>query len=297
MPILTLSEGNLEARISTSGGTVLGFWLLQNEKRTALLREAKDDTATALQSGCYPLVPFGNRVKGNKFTFVGEEFKLEPNTDWDPHYLHGEGWLSTWNIVDTSPRAVTLRFSHRSNDTPYVYEAEQKFCLEKGGLTLSMSVTNKGEHALPFGLGWHPYFPMTPETTLLAPAERFWTELDGWLPGEAAEIPGDLDFRQPRKLPHRWVNNGFENWSGYAQITWPERNIRLTLKADSLFRHAFIFVSDTTFDPDFQRDYFCFEPMSHLADGHHQKSLGDLQVLHPGETLSGEIGLRPELIG
>ncbi|MDQ0996347.1 aldose 1-epimerase [Phyllobacterium ifriqiyense] len=297
MPILTLSEGNLEARISTSGGTVLGFWLLQNEKRTALLREAKDDTATALQSGCYPLVPFGNRVKGNKFTFVGEEFKLEPNTDWDPHYLHGEGWLSTWNIVDTSPRAVTLRFSHRSNDTPYVYEAEQKFCLEKGGLTLSMSVTNKGEHALPFGLGWHPYFPMTPETTLLAPAERFWTELDGWLPGEAAEIPGDLDFRQPRKLPHRWVNNGFENWSGYAQITWPERNIRLTLKADSLFRHAFIFVSDTTFDPDFQRDYFCFEPMSHLADGHHQKSLGDLQVLHPGETLSGEISLRPELIG
>lgn len=297
MPILTLTEGNLEARISTSGGTVLGFWLLQNEKRTALLREAKDDTATALQSGCYPLVPFGNRVKGNTFTFEGEEFKLEPNTDWDPHYLHGEGWLSTWDIVDTSPRAVTLRFSHWSNDTPYVYEAEQKFCLEKGGLTLSMSVTNKGEHALPFGLGWHPYFPMTPETTLLAPAERFWTELDGWLPGEAAEIPGDLDFRQPRRLPHRWVNNGFENWSGYTQITWPERNIRLTLKADSLFKHAFIFVSDTTFDPDFQRDYFCFEPMSHLADGHHLKSLGDLQVLHPGETLSGEINLRPELIG
>ena len=67
----------------------------------------------------------------------------------------------------------------------------------------------------------------------------------------------------------------------------------MSLSADPLFRHAFVFVSDTGFDPAFQRDYFCFEPMSHLADGQNMPGLGDLKVLRPGETLSGSVRLTP----
>jgi aldose 1-epimerase len=39
-------------------------------------------------------------------------------------------------------------------------------------------------------------------------------------------------------------------------------------------------------------DFFCFEPMSHLPDGHHMQDLGGLTVLAPGESLSGRVSIR-----
>ncbi len=293
MSVLSLQSGSLSLRVSTVGGLILGFSRETGGARIPLLRDAPDD-ADALSSSCYPLVPFGNRVKDNRFEFEGRRYRFGPNTAWDPHYLHGEGWQSEWTVEERRDDRLTMSFAHRGGHTPYVYRATQSFLLTGDELQLTLSVENAGEAALPFGLGWHPYFPMTPQTTLLAPATRFWTEVEGWLPGEATDIPADLDFGEPAPLPHRWVNNGFEVWSGEAVIAWPERGTKLHLTADPLFRHAFVFVSDTVFDPQFQRDYFCFEPMSHLADGHNLPGLGDLRVLRPGEQLSGSIRLRPQ---
>ena len=294
MTAVHLSNGNLTARISTKGGIVLGFWWEHDEVRLPLLREAPSDDADALASGCYPLVPFGNRVRDNRFSFRGRDYRFQANTDWDRHYLHGEGWQAEWTVAQETAGSLDLSFHHAADEiTPYSFAASQRFVLQDDGFKLTLSVTNTGEDALPFGLGWHPYFPMTPKTTLLAPARKYWTEVDGWLPGEATDIPLDVDFSDPRGLPHRWVNNGFEDWCGEAQIVWPERQVRLSLTADPLFRHAFVFVSDTSFDPAFQRDYFCFEPMSHLADGHNMTGLGDLRVLEPGETLAGSIHMKP----
>jgi aldose 1-epimerase len=296
MTIVDLTSGELSARISTAGGIVLGFWWQRESGRIPLLRAAPSDEADALASGCYPLVPFGNRVKDNRFTFEGRDYAFEPNTEWDRHYLHGEGWQAEWSVLSRSEAAVELGFTHRGGGTPYAYRARQVFALSPGGLEMRLTVENEGDAALPFGLGWHPYFPMTPQTTLVAAAKRFWTEVEGWLPGEATDIPADLDFSSPAPLPHRWVNNGFQDWCGEALVSWPERQARLRLTADPLFRHAFVFVSDTAFDPAFKRDYFCFEPMSHLANGHNLPALGDLAVLKPGEQLSGSVRLHPESI-
>lgn len=288
-PIVFSTEG-FEACMSLRGGLLTRLrW-----NGVPLLRDGPEG-ADALRSACYPLVPFGNRVRGNRFRFAGEDYRLEPNTDWDPHYVHGEGWLAGWDIVRADARFVELAFRHGgSAGTPYRYEARQTFRIEDGAFAMGLAVTNRGDRALPFGLGWHPYFPLTPETTLEAPARLFWTETEGWLPGERTEIPTDLDFQTHKSLPDRWVNNGFEDWSGRAVIRWPERGTGVVLEADPLFHHAFVFVSDTAFDPTYRRDYFCFEPMSHLADAHNMDSLGGLEVLAPGETLSGSVRLRPE---
>lgn len=294
MVVVNLEQGAFSMRVSTRGGIVLGLWWENGSGRVPLLREAQSDDADALASGCYPLVPFGNRVRDNHFSFQGHAYSLKPNTDWDRHYLHGEGWQADWAVLAQDDRALELGFSHKSGGTPYVYEARQRFAITEDGIEMHLSVRNQGDTALPFGLGWHPYFPMTPKTTLAFTAKRFWTEVEGWLPGEATDIPEELDFLQPRGLPHRWVNNGFESWSGKALVSWPERATQLRLTADPLFRHAFVFVSDASFDPGFKRDYFCFEPMSHLANGHNLPNLGDLTVLRPGEELAGSMRLQPE---
>ncbi|AHF88667.1 aldose 1-epimerase (plasmid) [Rhizobium leguminosarum bv. trifolii WSM1689] len=275
---------------------MLGFWRDVGSARTALLRPCLSDDVDALGSSCYPLVPFGNRVKDNKFSFEGSDYHFRPNTDWDKHYLHGEGWQADWSIGRRTPTSVELVFAHEGQGTPYEYQARQRFALDEQGLTMTLAVENRGQRSLPFGLGWHPYFPMTPKTTLLAPARKFWTEVEGWLPGRQTEIPKELDFSSPAPLPQHWVNNGFEDWSGEALINWPERNTSLHLTADAIFKHAFVFVSDTTFDTSFKRDYFCFEPMSHLANGHNMPDLGGLKVLKSGEAISGSIHMRPSSI-
>ena len=296
MTVVDLRNGPLSLRVSSKGGLVLGFWTETDNGKVALLRPAPSVDADALASSCYPLVPFGNRVKGNRFVFEETEYRLEPNAAWDKHYLHGEGWQTDWTIDRQTDASIEMSFVQRGGHTPYEYRAIQSFVLDDKGLTLTLAVENRGGRAMPFGLGWHPYFPMTPETTLQARFEAFWTEVEGWLPGERTGIPPDLNFSEPSGLPHRWVNNGFENWSGEARVAWPERRMSLALTADPVFRHAFIFVSDTGFDPNFDRDYFCFEPMTHLADGHNLDGLGDLKILRPGEALSGSVKFRPESI-
>lgn len=296
MAVVEIGLNGLNARVGTRGGIVLRLWWERGSERIPLLRPAPNDDVDALQAGCYPLVPFANRVAGNRFSFGGRDYAFSPNTTWDPHYLHGEGWLAEWTVLSQSDTDVLLGMSFSGEGTPYAYEARQRFAIAEGAMTFTLSVSNRGPDPLPFGLGWHPYFPMTPETTLQAKAERFWTEIEGWMPGEASDLPADLDFSLPRPLPHRWVNNGFENWDGTAEITWPERRAKLRLTADPLFRHAFVFVSDSLFDPTFKRDYFCFEPMSHLANGHNLPDLGDLKILNRDETLSGSITLRPEAL-
>lgn len=297
MTVVELRSGALHARLSTKGGTILGFETAAADGRTVpLLRAAPGDDADALHSACYPLVPFANRVRDNRFRFDGTTYTLEPNTDWDRHRLHGEGWTSDWRIVSADGCRAEMAFHHDSDaGTPYRYSATQTFTLSADGLQLTLAVTNEGDRPLPFGLGWHPYFPLTPQTTLEARSRFYWTEVDAWLPGERAAIPKDLDFARPRKLPRRWVNNGFEGWGGTARIVWPERSVMVEMTADPLFRHAFLFVGDKDFDPDYADDYFCFEPMSHLADGHNMAGLGDLVVLAPGERLSGSIVLRPQV--
>lgn len=295
MAIIYMQDGALSARISTTGGVLLDFSWMRDGRKVPLLKPAADD-ADALSSACYPLVPFGNRVRGNRFSFEGRDYSLLPNTSWDPHYLHGDGWLAEWRVLSESVTDVEIGLRHRSDGTPYCYEAKQRFTLSQEGLTLHMSVKNTGDEALPFGLGWHPFFPLTEQTTLLAEAQRFWTETEGWLPGEPAEIPADLDFSQPARLPHHWINNGFEGWSGKARIAWPEASTALDLVADPIFRHAVIFLSDERFDPGFRRDYFCFEPMSHLANGHNLPGLGDLKILQPGESLEGSVHMQPQAI-
>lgn len=292
-----LRDGDLSATISSAFGAIWAFEMSDGAGGSVpLLRPtASDAAAVATAAGCFPLVPFGNRVRGNRFVYEGRRYELAANTDWDRHYLHGEGWTSDWSEIERSSNHLVQAFEHAPTEgSPYAYEARQTIRLSGGRMTLELSVTNRGDVALPFGLGWHPFFPMTPETTLRAKATAYWKEDGQWLPTELCPLPSELDFNGDRRPPRHWVNNGFEGWDGCARLVWPERGVALDIAASDAFGRYFVFVSDTSFDPTFKQDFFCFEPMSHAADAHHHPDGGGLRRLAPGETLSGSVRLTPE---
>ncbi|MGO8026786.1 aldose 1-epimerase, partial [Rhizobium leguminosarum] len=62
----------------------------------------------------FAMVPFGNRVEGNIMSFAGRDSAFQPNTS-DPLYRHGDGWLSLWQLEESSPEHAQFSFS-RSAD-------------------------------------------------------------------------------------------------------------------------------------------------------------------------------------
>lgn len=193
MTIYTLSHGPLKLDVSDQGGVIEGFW----RDTTPLLRLGKK-SGVATNASCFPLVPFANRVSGNRFVWQGREYQLQPNVEWDAHYLHGDGWLGEWQCVSRSDDSLCLVYEHLSG--VYHYRVSQAFHLTADTLTVTLAVTNQGAETLPFGTGWHPYFPLSPQTRIQAQASGYWLEREQWLAGEFCEqLPQELDLTSPRR--------------------------------------------------------------------------------------------------
>lgn len=229
MTIYTLSHGPLKLDVSDQGGVIEGFW----RDTTPLLRLVKSGVAT--DASCFPLVPFANRVSGNRFVWQGREYQLQPNVEWDAHYLHGDGWLGEWQCVSRSDDSLCLVYEHLSG--VYHYRVSRAFHLTADTLTVTLAVTNQGAETLPFGTGWHPYFPLSPQTRIQAQASGYWLEREQWLAGEFCEqLPQELDFNQLAPLPRQWVNNGFAGWNGKARIEQPQEGMPSSWKRRHLHR-------------------------------------------------------------
>jgi galactose mutarotase-like enzyme len=285
MAMFYLDNDSLSLVVSSLGGSVLKLAARSAGREIPLLRPAAlNATTPAGQAGCFPLVPFGNRVNQNRFSFEGRDYVLSANTAGDRHYLHGDGWLQQWQCIEQRSDFLRLRYQHRQG--PYQYRVDQCFTLERQQLRLELTVEHRGENPMPYGLGWHPFFPLTPHTRLQAAADACWLEAEEWLPGVKAPLGEDMDFNRLAGLPRRWLNNGFSGWNGQANIQWPEQGIELQMNTEPACPVYFIFISDPAFDPGYQFEFFCLEPMTHAANGHNMPGLGGLRRLVKGERFS-----------
>ncbi|RWR00568.1 hypothetical protein ED28_18955 [[Pantoea] beijingensis] len=290
MALFMLENDRFLLVVSTNGGTILKYVLKYQGDEVPLLRPTRVSEETASgESGCFPLIPFGNRVKENRFYVDQREYKLEPNTSGDPHYLHGDGWLGEWHRLSQQHGSLTLGFQREQE--AYHYRAEQCFELNEQGLTLTLTVWHLGENPMPYGLGWHPFFPLTAETRIQAKADSYWLEDAGWLAGKRAPLIPSLDFNQPAILPRQWINNGFHGWDGHARLQWPERKLQLQLLTQPPCPVFFLFMPDSAFDRHYQGDFFCLEPMSHAANAHNIEGKGGLRMLAQGEQFSQQCRL------
>ncbi|MGN6549541.1 MAG: aldose 1-epimerase, partial [Pararhizobium sp.] len=285
---LTLHASAIDVRVSAAGGAILSA----ERAGVPFLRSYAGPAGAAFDArnaASFPLVPFGNRLERNGFSLNGLSYRLEPNTPDDPLYLHGDGWLADWQVLAQSEEKVLLGLDFASAGSPYVYRARQTIAVDPGGLTIDLHVENGATVALPFGLGHHLFLPLTPRTTLAAPADAFWSERSCHLPDRRERRPVELDFDAPRGLPGRWVNNGFDGWTGQARVVWPETDLSLEIEADAPFDRYFLFLPNGAYGD--AGDYFCFEPMTHAANGHHLPDLGGLRLLEPGDGMAARLRL------
>ncbi len=289
MDFYTIANKHFTITIARQGGAVVKA----QYKGEDILREHVNYTNdfSILRTGCFPLVPFGNRIENNTFSFESTHYEVFKNIGFDPLHVHGDAWLEDWELHSHEEEGMSIKVSIASTKNPYHYEAYQHFKITEDDFTITLKVINKGKR-LPFGLGFHPFFPLTKDTMLFAKASCYWTEKEHFLPDEKKPLEPELDFNAPNLVPHTWCNNCFEGWDGSAIIRYPHNTLNIHVKAP-LSNYYFLFVSSREFEKNYHDDYFCFEPMTHCANAHNQSSLGGLQVLNKGACLSLSMSLSP----
>jgi aldose 1-epimerase len=283
MRAIELCTGDLRLVVLPElGGGIARFDLVRSDGVGPLFRPWNGAGADPNTLGCYVLCPFSNRISGGGVEAGDWFWPLAPNLGAEPCPIHGDAWQQPWTVVEASGTALGLVLESGSMP-PFAYRAQLGYELADRALRARLTVQHRGEVAVPYGLGFHPWLPRTPATTLQATAEAVWLERPDYLPDRCvpiAERP-EWDFRAQRPLPRSWVNNGFVGWDGRAQIAWPDRRLGLGIEAsDGLGTYVL-------YSPGAAADFFCFEPVSHAVDAYHLPGgpqAHGLRLLQPGDS-------------
>jgi aldose 1-epimerase len=244
-----------------------------------VLRPAALGASDPLETACFPMVPFANRVANGRFTFGGQRVGLPVIDRFHPHALHGEAWLERWIVVAVGDRSVTLQF--RGGDAwPWPYMSMQTITLDRRQATIDLELTNTGATVMPTGLGLHPYFLTGPDARLTFEAEGAWLGEAGGIPerlGSAAEL---FDFSDgPRRADIPSIDHCYAGWRGMASINDGSRRLSISATPNASWAHVY--------SPKGQ-GFWCFEPMTHRPDALNasEGETSGLAKLRPGETMA-----------
>jgi len=144
---------------------------------------------------------------------------------------------------------------------------------------------------MPAGLGWHPYFPRTPRTTITADVQAIWSTDDGVMPTSLAPPRPETDPARGVMVDAVPLDNCFVGWRRRAVIEWPESGMRLVMTAEAPLDFLVVYTPPG-------RPFFCVEPVSHVTDAFNLAAAGradtGARALEPGETLQATASLSLE---
>lgn len=288
--VLTLRTGALVVELVPEIGGSLSSLSWKGIDLTRRLSDADRHAGNVLGVAMFPMTPYANRIAGNAFEFGGKRWQVAPNNPPEKFNVHGSGWQNAWRVAETGPTTATLTLEIAPRSNPYSYRATQAFTVTGEALGVTMTVTNTGRIALPFGFGLHPWFDRDPDVTLQFNARRFYLEEPDGVSGDPITLPLELDFADGRPLPAGWRNNDYGGWAGEAAIRFPSRGVGLLIKADPVFRHLMLYA-----DP--ARPYFCVEPQTNASGAFNRGKWDDPDegtiILAPGGSATGTVSFIP----
>ena len=224
--------------------------------------------------GCFPLVPYANRIAHGQFFYGGREVRLQPNWDRDPHPLHGQGWKSPWSIEQRSATQARMEFLGGGDEWPWAYRAVQEFSLLGAALDIRLRVENLAGEPMPGMLGLHPYFPQASRATVEAKARTVWLTDAQSLPVQEVLAPPEWSFERARAASAVALDHCFDHWDGAALVRWPDRFLKMSAAG---CRALHVYTPPGV-------DFFCLEPQT-AEVGALGRASGAVARLAPGEHL------------
>jgi aldose 1-epimerase len=275
MTLLKLEDEYTHLSLAPELGASIVNWTVR-ETGQPLLRHADAhalDSGLPGKLGCFPLVPWSNRIAKGGFDCPDGWQSLTANSLNDPLPIHGSAWQQPWQVIVHTPNEAVLQLD---SSIPFAYRARQRLHLSQGKLSIELSVTHLAERAAWHGLGLHPYLPRTANTRLQAPARQVWFCDTTRLPTQRGALPAEWDFQQPKALPQTLVDNAFCEWDGHCLIQQPDLGYELLCQASGSDYYLLYCPVDLGF--------FCIEPVSHPVNAHHLPGRPGLRLLDQGQS-------------
>src|SRR5438046_3148737 len=99
--LIALRKGRARVEIAADvGGSIASYSWSDDARWHHWLRPASAHALSrgdAFGMGCFPLVPYSNRVRNGIFAFEGRTVALPSIREFDPHFEHGHGWRRPWS--------------------------------------------------------------------------------------------------------------------------------------------------------------------------------------------------------
>lgn len=269
----------------SAGGRIAALWSDDDGVRHDILvpmLPGPFDPANWPKAGCYPLLPFSNRIRDAVFMADGTVVRL-PAHPPGPHALHGFSQRRPWSLHEAAAGPV-MRHEHEADAWPWSFAAEQRLALDADGLTVTLWVQSRAATAMPLGMGLHPYLAAAPEDRVGFAAAAEWAVDADYI----ATTLGSVPVRHDAPLGTAPVTRYCAGWDGVATLLRagaPPVSVTAEAPLDHLVFHV---------PPG--GAYLCVEPVSHVADAFNLAARGVAgtghRMLAPGEeaTASMRIG-------
>ncbi len=233
----------------------------------------------------FPMVPFANCIRDNRFTFDATDYSVSPNMTGSRLNFHGTGWMHPWTVEEHSTNHTILTLE--CCDDAYSFAATQAFHLSDKTLSVATSLTNKAPFRLPFGMGQHPWFPRQGGVKVRFQSGTYLSCDEEGLTTYRSKTLRAFDFSRWKEPLRAYQNRCYEDWTGLVEVYWPGAGVGLAISADKIFRHLMFHVPAN--DPE----TFCLEPQSNAPCGFDTLSKGEIgpgiHILETDETLCGNI--------
>ncbi len=270
--ILTDQTAQSRLEVVPDRGGIITSWQVQGRELLYMDTARFADPSLSVRGGIPILFPICGNLPDNTYTHNGQSYTLKQ---------HGFARDLMWDVLDrVTQDKVSLTLGLSSSEQtravyPFDFQLEFTYTLQGQTLALQQRYVNLSNEAMPFSIGFHPYFLVLDKHQL-----RF-------------EIPSNeaLDHKSQAVQP-------FFNLFDFdrSEIDWafPQLNRQIARVSD-LSRHTRITLN---YSSEFSalvfwtlkgKDFYCLEPWSALRNA--LNTSDRLFYLDPGATLETEVKL------
>lgn len=285
-----LTHGSYTATVSEVGATLRA---LSYDGRPLILGFDGDEIRPAARGAI--LAPWPNRIEDGRYSFNGTDYELPLTEPANHNAIHGLVMWASWTVESQTTSSVILRHSLVPQPGyPFPLDLVARYALDDDGLHWSLTATNTGTSAAPYGCGIHPYLVPGPgpvdDWTLSVPATDYLDVTDErYLPTVMVDGAGTAyDFRNPRLVGSTVLNVGYTNiiansGGGLAQVDVRDDSGQgIAIRWDpSVSPWVLVYTYDRPGSAE-HRTGLAVEPMTCPVDAFNSGT--DLVTLQPGES-------------
>jgi aldose 1-epimerase len=292
-----LDFGDLSATITQVAAGIRSLRFAESHLTEPFPPEAQAPSACGIV-----LMPWPNRVADGRWEYDGQPRQLDLTEPAKGNAIHGLLRRRPYDLVDRTDSTVTqAAMIYPEPGYPFLLETAVTHELHTEGLSVTHTVTNRGEVAAPVAVGAHPYLRIAdvpPEQLTLTVTAGTRFEVDGRsnVIGEVPVAGTPFDLSGGRIVSELDLDTGYADLpAGPVEHSLAaEDGRRVVLWGDDAFRYTQVF-TNKKFATKPGQIALAVEPMTAPANA--LNSGRGLRWLEPEETWTVSWGIRPEGFG